>query len=353
MLFNARMKYALIVAIIATIGVWTNTLPSALGADLQAPPQKIFPGAFGNNRTFPIVSNGYLLSYRRTVIDNNAPVIFVTSLASGQTVQLPFWIPGAWEISLENGSVNSSGHVALAGSYSTSPSDILSASPDARATNFLAKVDRRGRVVALYDLGQYTAERTCAANDGSVWTFGQVFPMELQHNLSYNMIRHYSPDGSLLDSYFSRSSLVNRRIQYHAQREGGIWASLYCGASSIGAYIGSGSGSFLWIEIDPSTGTTETWTVSTTPYPRILGMALSSKHSLYAGFGSGGLYRLSLDSGGSATWEPASSTLAANTSAPTGSSFVLLGRDGPSLVYLMNNPAPGTDPTLYWSGPVK
>jgi hypothetical protein len=318
-------------------------------------------------RTFPIVSHGYLLSHARTIHQAGARSIFLTALATGLETSLPFWLPGAARIRVESADVTPAGQVLVAGSYQRS-----AAEDD--GVNFVARVDRRGHVLAVHDLGGYTPERICAAEDGTYWTLGQEWALERQVAQrevqgGYALLRHYAASGVPKAQYFPRSSLpVGRVLNYHTHAPGAQWAFLRCGDASVGAYLGSGRASFLWTEVSPQTGETQHWRVHNLVGARITGLVLLAEHTAYASFGPAGVYRLEPASPRPAgrhrvgafwpvptqpaRWAPLASD-AADAGAPHGiaEASILLGRDGASLVHLSGTRSPRSEPVLHWSDP--
>lgn len=322
-----------------------------VGRDLP-PLQKALPDAVGRKGTLPIVSNGYLLSYARTIRSRGSQAIFLTPLRTGKTLALPFWLPGASSIRLDGGAVSSAGDVLLAGSY-------VRARAGAEA-NFVARVDRRGRVLSVKDLGDYTPERLCAAGDGTFWTLGQVWSREKVAPSAggpgdYALLRQYSADGALKGSYLSRSLLPRGVVlNYRARMPQARSAFLRCGDHSVAAYLGRGTRFFLWTEVNTATGEDRSWSVRTPPQATMTGLALLGEHTAYASFRPGGLYRLEMVPSRPARWTPVPAPAAGSAATAGGdraAASILLGRDGPNLVHLMGATSPRKDPTVYWSAP--
>ncbi len=294
------------------------------------------PQAFSHQRTFPVVSRGYMLSFSRTITTANASNVLVTSLTDGRGRQVPVSLPGSVSTVLLDGSVNESDHLILVGQTTSmsNSGDVL------RTTGFVAEVDFQGKVKSVVDTGKYTPARTCASGDGTYWTLGAAMSNEGNAALiagdDTNMLRNYSPEGKLLHSYMPRSSFRAASINLlpSGQTFGATNTKVYlsCSSSSVGVYIGKPVN--LWTEVRLGSGRGAQWRIRQLPGGTVTGLTHSLRGDVYASVDfaneTPGLYRLDL-SAAKAIWV----RLPTDTSAFSN----LLGREGDSLVHLIGSRA--------------
>jgi hypothetical protein len=328
---------------------------SAQSASQTAPPaaqkQLTLDGAFSTERTFPVISNGYLISFSRVGASGNPISIVLHSLQTGNQQQILFSLPNASKVTLLDAAVSTGFNgIVVAGSY------LLSGAGEEQA--FLGQVDFFGTVTSIVPLGAYTPERVCAASDSTYWTFGQQLSDEgsIGTGNSYDMIRNYALDGSLKRSYLLRAALSPAVLDFHPA--GAVFgygvnlAALSCGSSSVGVYLGNPVRT--WFEVSYKTGQSKQSIIKALPGSVMTNLTLTSPGSVYASFAlpprnsganSGpGLYLLSLGSAGPGSW----AKLPDSQDVPIPSR--LLGQDNGQLVYLTGQSKPVT-PVLYWSQP--
>ena len=343
-------------ATVATMSATVRLAHSLAPAEVQEPWQHRTLAAFALDRTFPIISNGYLLAHRRTVTPaTQQDAVFVLALKTAQERVVPFWLPEASEIRLEAAAIRANGSVLLGGSYSRRS--------DSTEVTFVAELAPTGEIVARHNLDDYVPERLCGASDGGFWTFGQIFKQENAGG-DYSFVRRYSSRGALVQQYFPRSLLpAGVTLDYRAQRRN--TALLSCGDTSVGVYVGRGTAPsvnltarFVWFEVNASTGETRTLAVrNPAGGASITGLVLFSQGTAYASYENGGLFQLT-NAGSTGAWVPvpaAEPSVKAPPGLTTGAADrrrafgVLLGRDGTSLVHLVGRLSPRPTQTVYWS----
>ena len=331
-------------ATVAMLSATVRPAHSLASAEVQEPWQHRTLAAFSFDRTFPVISNGYLLAHRRVVTSaTQQDAVFVLSLKTAEQRVVRFWLPEASEIRLETAAIRADGSVLLGGSYSP-------LSQDPTEATFVAELAPTGEVVARYNLGEYLPERLCATPDGGFWTFGQVFNQENAGG-DYALLRRYSSSGALVQQYFQRSLLrfgVTLDYRAHARNT----ALLSCGDTSVGAYVGRGTPPsanvtprFVWFEVNTSTGETRTLAVrNPAGGASITGLVLFSEGTAYASYEHGGLFQLT-STGSTGAWVtvPAADPdgklppgLMGDKANGRPTFGVLLGRDGNSLVHLVD-----------------
>ncbi len=277
------------------------------------------------DRSPAIYASGYVLQYARSLLARRPDAVLVTNLKDGKRETVPFWIDGAERIQIEAATAQRSGRLLIAGAF------VPSAQPDT-TRNFVFEVDRTGDVRARYDTASYTVERLCASDDGSFWSLGQVWADEPRGGASYDLIRHYSPDGKLYGSYLPRSVLPQGiRLNYHNFPKGVNWAFLSCAGATAVAYLGrSNSPGFLWYEITDR-GVRQA-IVRNPNFVKPSGVIVAADRTTYATFAAGvssegypGLYKLTFSPEDAPHWEVVES----------GKPLIALGGGGPELVYVI------------------
>jgi len=315
---------------------------------------KAFPTAFSPSRSFPVVSNGYILSFGRTVTPQNGATIQVTSLA-GIDLQVPFAPPGNAHIAmLTRASMTAAGDLVVAGQSAGSNG----------TTGFVVEQSLGGKISSAINTGSYIPTQVCSAADGTIWTLGQVPSIE---SLSVGsdrtaLLRAYGVDGVLKGSYLPRNSLpqgspapLNLFPESRTFAGLSTRAFLSCGDNTVGSYIGAPFN--LWTEVTMGNGKVQQWSVAPiSSYQasggalkgaRLSGLVLLSQNRVYGSWefmdGSRGLYKLKFNSADSLTWVP--------VSLPSDQIAKLLGRDGGSLIYVTGAASPRNNPSLNWGTP--
>jgi hypothetical protein len=262
-------------------GVTITEMPATpLVAKSVAVPAKTLPlstEAFSPLRTRPAAANGYLISTARTLTPERKDAIALTSLSTGQTQVLPFYLEGAKQIRLESATVTKDGDIVLAGWHETS--------------NFLATLDISGTLKHLEDTGSYTPMRVCSASDGSLWTFGQDSKAD-ETQTDYAMLQRRTAEGKLAGSFLPKNSLhAKKPLNYHNQEPTSNFAALACGDESVATYVGIGTEAYVWSAIDTSTGKFYQTIVPRIADTKMTGLALTDANTAYMSTPDG-LYRL-------------------------------------------------------------
>jgi hypothetical protein len=344
------MARVLVGSIVFVVGVWSLAAAQTLSPTSLPEPSRRFAltNTFSHSRAFPAFSNGYVVSFPRVFNKRQPGVFLVTSLASMQRERVPFRLPDAAEVRVDGVAATPTRHLLVAGSYDRTE--------EASPVNFLARVDFRGTLVSLTDLGAFGAARVCSTGDDTAWVLGQDWSDEARATIgnqpigAYDMLRQYGPSGRLKRSFLPRKSLPQGAVidlhpvgKYYGRDV--TPAFLSCGDASVGAYVGYGREP-LWFEV-PAKGQAARFKVRDIPQSRISGLTLLSPGAVYASFGlhkgSGflrGLYRLVPETNGTATW----------TRLNTQGFALLLGRDGPDLIY-RQKAGPGEQAVIYASRP--
>jgi hypothetical protein len=348
-----RLHFVLALALLLGLAGSAFSQPTFL---LPASSQKAaFPGAFDKGRSFPAVSNGFLISFTREI---NAPGgIVLNNLSTAQDSRPLFWLPGASKITLQDAAVTPDKRfLLLTGTFT----------PELQGNDapFIAAQElSTGKVSVITPAGDFVPVRVCATADNTIWALGQT-QAEIQHievtpQPEYEMVRNYALDGTLRNSFVPRSSQGALPINLLAlgrafgRRLGTniTPAKLSCGDRSVGVFVGFPVHS--WSEIDLKNKTVQQWKLKPLPNAAMTGLALLGSNTVYASFaaraGNGRpvltLSKLTLTPNQSGEWLPV-----VDKSPPGQNVSVLLGRDGTSLVYLRGR-RNQANTMLFWSKP--
>lgn len=312
---------------------------SASAQTLSAPSRSNkFAADFGGATTLPVVSNGFLVSFRRTIKLGASANINVTRLATGTSQTLAFGSVGSGSTVLLAGGMTLSQHLLITGMTVTGTSGTQQ--------GFIVETDLAGNRLATVNTGPFLPTRVCAGSDGSYWTLGQYT------SGTGDLLRNYSSGGTLRAHYLGSTGMSGPLNLLPPGtvfgRAGATQAYLSCGDTTVGAYIGAPY--FLWIEVQMATGAATQYRSGPVQNGRLTGLTLLQQGTVYGSFqiqqsdGSrkSGLYRLNL-AGTAGQWVSVTDASPAAATTPVG---MLLGRDGSSVVYQRFGQGPGN---LSWS----
>jgi hypothetical protein len=316
--------------------------------------QKTFTSAFAPKHTFPRVANGFVISVRHTRSHDTPDAILLNSLKDGAQRQIPFWLPDATQVSIEDATVTPDQRLLVFGSVSRADSSVR--------TNYISQLDLQGHVLSTFSTDGYEPQRACSSGNGTIWTIGQDWMAEIQGR-SYAILRNYSASGELLRSYLQRAELPVTDLNLSARlaKQGGTHgrAFVVCGANMVGAYFGPGH---TWVSIRLSDGTAHVWHVRSPAEKnkmRVTGLALL-RDTVYASFASPdpqqflpkfSVQRLDLSQEQGA-WKPVVLAGTAEVDESTHAFDAILGSDGSSLVYAnKQGPSAKTQGVLFWVKP--
>jgi hypothetical protein len=316
--------------------------------------QMQFASAFSADRTFPVVSNGYLVSFSRIITPGSPSNVVLTSLTTGEDLRVSLSIPGASKYVLEDAALTPDLRLLAVGSYAKSA--------DGAPQGIVATMDLTGKVISTAQMGRFVASHICAATDGTFWALGQEWERELQPaGSSYPLLRNYTSEGSLKRSYFPSNELLDPRLDLRPR--GTVFgpnvtdAYLACGITSVGVFVGL-LDSWHWFEVQTQTGAAKHWTMKPVRDYRMTGLALVSERNAYASFVNGtgtgakrGLYHLDASNDEKITWVRMAIRKAANSDQVEYPAVTLLGRQAPNnLVYLVGPARPlAGKRVLFWS----
>jgi hypothetical protein len=329
-------------SICATMFVLTRAQATS-PATLPAPWKQLPLPAFTMARAFPIISNGRLLSFPRTLAMDGSTVITLWDLSSGGSSQLALSAPSLSRITVHAMAITAAQTLLVAGSYEENQ--------DSSIRNGLLSFDMLGHLLAFVDLGGYTPQRMCTSQDGSIWLVGQAWNQELSANGgAYSLLQHYASDMTLESSYLPRTGLPSARTidlnpPGRVFGHDGTVGFLSCGVSSVGFFLGTPFS--LWTEVS-SGGIVKQLQLSHMPGSSMTGLLLAQPATVYATFAIAShqrLYTLVPTSSTNASWEPMGTY-----NPDTAQRIHIIGEDQNSVVYITGSVSPpGLSTTLYWS----
>ena len=199
-------------------------------------------------------------------------------------------------------------------------------------TNFLSEVSLTGKLIRTFHLGDFAPHRVCVS-ENSLWILGQVPSNELVAG-DYELLRHYSLDGSLLGSFLPRAEYVGKSL-FNLDTSGQLFgkhlnvAQLSCSPQTAAVYLGP-SQQFIEVSND---GKVTGWKAANIPSQRMARLILSQGMAVYADFMVGdspplvnAAFALKLGTDGAARF----------VNIQPDPSLALLGQDDNSLVYVSN-----------------
>ncbi len=149
-----------------------------------------------------LFSHGYLIQFRSQVSSAGTPDVYLTN-SSGQLVHsVAIWPHGTSHLLLNSVDVGADGRLAVAGQETNTGGSV---------SFLIARSDLDGKDPMYFSTGNFCAAQIAVADDGSIWAVGAEAPESSQAPNAatkrwenYDMLRHYSPTGTLLNSFIPR-----------------------------------------------------------------------------------------------------------------------------------------------------
>ncbi|MFZ0770924.1 MAG: hypothetical protein WCA49_22435 [Candidatus Sulfotelmatobacter sp.] len=249
------------------------------------------------------------------------------------------WFKDAYSVSITDAAVNRAGNLVVSGGTENQAGAIA---------NFIASIGTDGRLSQVIRTTPFLPIYVCAAEDGTVWSYGIDRDEEGRGIAESLRLRQYSFDKGQLMAMLDVSTLNASGWTLTQGRYPGE-ISLRCNSQRIGLYNGR---SGEWVEFDFAADKLKVAKVEPLPSPktmRITGFALTDAGDVFVSLhdrsGSpprSGLFRLQFDSTGLGSWIPVKNTVGPYLHG--GPIERLLGADGPDLIYTRD-----LDGMAYWS----
>jgi hypothetical protein len=249
------------------------------------------------------------------------------------------WFKEASRVTVLDAAVNRAGNLVVAGG-TTSQAGVIA--------HFIASVGSDGHLSQVIRTTPFLPIYVCAAEDGTVWSFGIDRDEEGRGIEKSLRLRQYSFDKGQLRAMLDVSTLNAGGWTLTEGRYPGE-INLRCNSQKVGLYNGR---SGEWVEFDFAADKLKAAKVEPLPSPktmRITGFAMTdagdvfvSLHDTSSATPHSGLFRLEFDSTGLGSWVPIKNTVGPYLHG--GPIERLLGADGPDLVYTRD-----LDGAAYWS----
>jgi hypothetical protein len=313
--------------------VWAQDLGRSDAGHLSEPHHELWaPEVFRSSGKQPLWTHGYLAQFTGDVTPGN-PNAYVYDWQGKVASQAQIWFPGVQRIMLVDAIATPEGGVVASGTAVTD---------EGGSFWFLGKTDSSGVLISSLETGRFIG-RVCEASDGTIWTFGYEVGKESENDHNYALVKQYSFEKGLLNSYLSRESVALRQ---HAAVGGGgpNGAFLVCSKNRISLYMNQTN---EYVEIEPSTQKLQRWEMDMSPLERaaVTGLAATEDGHIYASLyevddatqaKTHGLFELSAEHGkASATWVVVAGTLNAHREGevvPKNAFYRLWGAEGNDLI---------------------
>jgi len=295
----------------------------------------------------PTFDRGYLIFLNpwTPVVDvfgPNGVLLHSTAVSAPHAISTP----NAPQVYVHGAAIDEDGTLAVALAYTSALNPVAGRPPI--YSGGIAFLDRTGRQTRFIDTGVYETSGLCFAPDHSLWTFGWQRDAEKKGELltDYLMFRKYSPEGTQVGAYVSRSLFPAGLPPGSGFR--GLW-SLRIANDRIGAraYSGNDGRKLEWIELDLEGHLLGHWPLGPSRYT----LGYTSDHTLY---GSGWdielqKIRLSVFNRKTSSWDSKEILDAAYPDHDDGVN-ILLGADADGLVFSGKDNGRGV-PLKWFSAP--
>lgn len=295
---------------------------------------------------FQYWQNGYLVAWgmNRSIEGSPTRAAVYVYNKYGQIVrEAVVWLDGAELVSVTAAAIGPSGKLVVSGGAQN---------PAGAISTYIAEIGKDDHVSRVIRAAPYSARRLCAAEDGTVWTYGMDRDNRLADIPSSLRIRQFSFEKGQLRAMLDTSTFNPEGWVLDLGRFPDD-VSLRCNAKTVGLY-NSVTGDL--VEVDTKSGTMKITKVATLPIESdtvdfyLSGFALTESGEIFASYVdrrekpvmSGLLHLIRDGSKGTAKWVPVEGTVGPYL---RGSPIQrLLGAESDDLVYTSLR-----DGKMYWS----
>ena len=296
---------------------------------------------------FQYWQNGYLIAWsmNRSIEGSPSKAAVYAYDKDGQIVrEAVVWLDGASSLTVDTAAIGPSGKIVVSGGVQD---------PAGHITSYLAEIGKDDHVSRVIRTAPYVAQRLCAAEDGTVWTYGIDRDNRLAGVPNSLRIRQFSFEKGQLRGMLDTSTLSADGWQSALGRRPDD-VSFRCNAKTVVLYH-SIAGDL--VEVDTKTGTMKISKVAGVPDTvdfYVLGFALTDSGEIFISYVdrrqmpvTSGLYHLVRDrSNSTAKWVPVEGTVGRYVHGSNDALIQrLLGADGDDLVYTKHV----MDGKVYWS----
>jgi len=341
-----RLKLVAALVLACAVGLPGPSSPAQQRADRTTLSEPHFQAHFsalaGPPPGFWRWENGYLISYGLDgTLDSspNKPVVVLYDRNGQIAREAIVWFKDAVSTSVDDATVSRSGDLFVSGGTTSAAGAIA---------NFIAQIDRTGHVSRVVRTTPFLPVNICAAEDGTVWSYGFDRDERGKSVRTGALLRQYSLETGQLRAMLDVSTLNSSGWTLTDGRYPGE-ISLRCTPHEVGLFNGASS---EWVGFDIAKNKLKVSKVEPLPSTkevRITGFALTESGDVFVSLHDrsskpprSGLFRLSFEGSDVGRWVPVKNTLGPYLhGAPVGQ---LLGTDGSELIYTRD-----LDGVAYWS----
>ena len=194
----------------------------------------------------PIWDHGYLLHVE---IDRDPAVVTMYDKNGKKVIEARMEPADAAKVSIGSaGATRTGGIVAIGGGIMT----------DGSSQRFIVKSDATGRIVQSVRIGDFYPRQVCEATDGTVWVLGYESNDHIAAEADKNVLRHYSFEKGLLNSFVSLDSVsksYDSSLHVSVPRK----SFLSCGKDRVSVLFWAAA---QYIEVDAATEKLTRWRVA-------------------------------------------------------------------------------------------
>jgi hypothetical protein len=291
----------------------------------------LYPEVMCAGCVVPHWDHGYLVHVE---FDKDPAVVTMYDRVGKKVLESRMEPPGATKVTiLSEAATQTGGIIAIGGGSMT----------DGSSQRFVVKSDATGQIMQTVGLGDFYPRQVCEAIDGTVWVLGFESNYGDTADADKNVLRHYSFEKGLLNSFVSLDS-ISKSFEASLNVSASRKSFLSCGKGRVTVLFWSAA---QYLQIDTAGERLTRWKVSmTSEVPRrATGFAVTdegrsfvslSDFSEQDNISTTGLYELKSDSGTPvATLVSVAGTITKydpSKIAPDGTFFYLWGTDGNELV---------------------
>jgi hypothetical protein len=299
--------------------------------------QAQFPGP-SNAFPFRYWDKGFLITYTAddATADKPAAVLYDRNGAVAREAIVSF--KDAKSVGIDDVAMSKSGQLVVAGGTE---------SPTGAIANFIASIDAGGKIRQVVRTTPFLPVYVCAAEDGTVWSYGVDEDGEGKAIETSPRLRQYSFDKGQLKAVLDATALPPGGWKLTRGRYPGD-ITFRCNGRKV---VLLNSQYNEWVEFDIAANKLTVFKLKPLPPPKqmqVTGFALTeagdvfvSLHDMSGDQPRSGLFRLEFDRVGVGSWVPVKNTIGAYLHGPVER---LLGADGSDLIYTRD-----LNGTAYWS----
>jgi hypothetical protein len=300
----------------------------------------VFDSSFlsGPSTAMPSWDRGYMVSWEIETFLPGSINVRLYSRTGQKVREAAFWFPESVRIRLTSAAVTSDGRILASGTADKA---------DGTSAPFIALTDLAGRITDVIQTQGFYPGRTCAAPDGTVWSFGSTGYDAASKPRPGETVRHFDFQKGQIGAYIARS-------EYPDRARPDVLAFIRCSENGVAIYSPSGGN---YVEIDYGSGTPRRYRSEIPAGLSLTGFAFIASKETFGYLenqrsredSSQGIYTLDFDEAAkTARWVRVDST----GGGPTGSGVrSLWGADGEHLV-LSRGGDPAGQAGIHWATPL-